>query len=149
MTTTTKRRLIWAIPSLLVAFASMEFFRPPLPAAGTGAGPAVWDDPDFDPRVGALLQRACADCHSDHTRWPWYARVNPSAWLVVNDVTRGRRQLNFSRDRTLRGDVLGDIHDALDDRSMPPKSYLMLHPEARLSTEDRALLIQWSLGDLK
>jgi hypothetical protein len=149
MMTTTKRRLTWAIPALLVVFALLQLFRPQLPAAGPSSGRAVWDDPDFDPRVAALLQRACADCHSDLTRWPWYAHVNPSAWLVVRDVTRGRRQLNFSRDKTLRGDVLGDIHDALDDRSMPPKSYLMLHPEARLSTEDRALLIQWSLGDLK
>lgn len=47
-------------------------------------------------RIEALLIRACYDCHSNRTRWPWYSRVAPVSWLVARDVTLGRKELNFS-----------------------------------------------------
>ncbi len=46
--------------------------------------------------VHAILERACYDCHSNRTRWPWYSSVAPVSWLVARDVRRGRKELNFT-----------------------------------------------------
>jgi len=49
-----------------------------------------------DPQVAGILDRACADCHSNKTRWPWYSHVAPVSWFVIDHVNHGRSHLNFS-----------------------------------------------------
>ncbi len=98
-------------------------------------GPA-WDSP----RTEALARRACFDCHSNETTWPWYSHVAPMSWLVQNHVDEGREHLNFSEfDRPQR-----DAHEAAEevaDEEMPPWNYVLLHPEARLSDAEKKELI--------
>jgi hypothetical protein len=85
-----------------------------------------------------LAVAACYDCHSNETRWPLYSYVAPMSWLVQRDVENGRRELNFSE---WDGDA-DDAADAVEDGSMPPRSYTLLHPDARLSGEERAALLR-------
>lgn len=99
------------------------------------------------PPVAAILRRACYDCHSNATRWPWYSRVAPLSWLIASHVAEGRRQLNFSawggyypNTRRRKFQWTGR---ALSAEKMPPWSYRLMHPGARLSAADRALLGQW------
>jgi hypothetical protein len=67
----------------------------------------------MDPAVMATLTRACNDCHSNHTEWPWYSNVAPVSWLVAHDVNEGREELNFSEWGASRekepGKLLGKI----------------------------------------
>jgi hypothetical protein len=103
------------------------------------------------PAVAGILRRACYDCHSDETRWPWYSRVAPISWIVVHHVTAGRRQLNFSEwdgylPRTRRH-KLEWMARAVRNEQMPPWSYRLIHPEARLSGADRAALTRWIESD--
>ena len=133
-----------AVGALLVA----QFFqptRPTPPAPPSGAGYAAIAP---DARVQDILKRACADCHSNETSWPWYARISPVSWMVAGDVERGRRQLNFSTARDLSDDQLGEIHDVVSFGDMPPKAYTLMHPEAKLTAAETALLKQWALGEL-
>ena len=113
---------------------------PPLNTAPTGelSAPAA---------VRSLLERSCYDCHSVQTRWPWYSHVAPMSWLIYRDVEQGRKQIDFS-DWTIyrpitRMHKLQWMGRALRQESMPPLSYLLLHPRARLTAEDRALLERW------
>lgn len=103
--------------------------------------PAVTDDAPWPSSESASLARAaCYDCHSNETDWPVYSYVAPMSWLVRHDVERGRDELNFS---TWGDDP--DVDDAVEsivDRSMPPRQYTVLHPDARLSSDDRALLVE-------
>ena len=97
--------------------------------------------------VNAILRRSCYDCHSNETRWPWYSHVAPSSWMVLHDVERGRKEVNFSQwggyyPRT-RQRKLEWMRRALEDRVMPPESYTLMHPGARLSADDRARLQRW------
>jgi len=98
--------------------------------------------------VLAVLQRSCFDCHSNHTRWPWYAYVAPVSWLVVNDVHEGRHEMNFTEwnraSARKRARVAAKVWDEVEEGKMPLPSYLRMHPEARLSEEDRALLRGWA-----
>jgi hypothetical protein len=98
-------------------------------------------------QIQALLTRACYDCHSNQTRWPWYSRVAPVSWLVARDVALGRKELNFSEWGTYypqtRRRKLQWMGRALRARSMPPWVYRLMHPGARLTGAERALLDRW------
>jgi hypothetical protein len=87
----------------------------------------------------ALAERACFDCHSNQTRWPWYSHVAPTSWLMQNHVDEGRRVLNFSEWN--RGyPEAGESAETVREREMPPRSYLLLHSEARLTDAEREQL---------
>ena len=98
----------------------------------------------------AILPRACYDCHSNATVWPWYSRVAPFSWLVGRDVREGRREVNFStwNRLTARPQVkkLKESWREVADGDMPPWFYVGVHRDARLSADDRAALRQWALG---
>jgi Haem-binding domain len=99
------------------------------------------------PAVEAVLRRACYDCHSNHTRWPWYSRLAPVSWLIARDVTLGRKEVNFSEWGSYypatRRRKLKWIGRALHEHKMPPCTYRLFHPGARLDQADRALLERW------
>ena len=98
--------------------------------------------------VSSVLQRACYNCHSNQTNWPWYSYVAPASWYLVRHVNRGRGDLNFSEwpvfDFEAQELTMDDIHKQIEKGRMPLKSYLLLHPEARLSEADREILLQWT-----
>ena len=109
--------------------------------------PPAKGDVSAPPGIEATLRRACYDCHSNETRWPWYTRVAPFSWLAAHDVELGRRQIDFSewgeyypatRKRKLRW-----MDRALRQEAMPPWSYRIFHSGARLTAEDRAALERW------
>ena len=98
-------------------------------------------------QIEALLTRACYDCHSNQTRWPWYSRVAPVSWLVARDVALGRKELNFSewgsyypQTRKRKLQWMGRV---LRERTMPPWAYRLMHPGARLTDAERATLDRW------
>ena len=100
------------------------------------------------PAVQALLQRACYDCHSNETRWPWYSQIAPMSFLIASDVTEGRRELNFStwsqyneRRKTRK---LKEIAEQVEKGKMPQWYYVSLHPDAPLSAADRELITKWA-----
>lgn len=96
----------------------------------------AWVDPDTQ----ALFTRACADCHSNETQWPWYSNVAPVSWLVQRHVQEGRQKFNvnvpgFGRDAD---EAAGQVRRG----KMPEPTYLPLHPEARLTDAERQQLIR-------
>jgi hypothetical protein len=97
----------------------------------------AWSSPD----VRTLAARACFDCHSNETRWPWYSNVAPASWLVQRDVDRGRARLNYSEWNRPQSEA-DDSAEAVAKGEMPPWFYLPLHPDARLSPGERARLIE-------
>ncbi len=95
-----------------------------------------WDSPD----TKAIAQRACYDCHSNETTWPWYSYVAPVSWRVAEHVEDGRRHLNFS-DWTQPNEDLDENIEVLEEGEMPLSDYLRLHPEAKLSESEKEQLI--------
>ena len=87
-----------------------------------------------------LAVAACYDCHSNETDWPWYSNVAPMSWLVQRDVDRGREAVNFSTWDRRQDEDGDDLAEAVADGSMPPRNYLLLHADARLSPEEEAAL---------
>jgi len=104
------------------------------------------------PQIESILQRACDDCHSDLTRWPWYSNVAPISWLVIDDVNSGRRQVNFSawlrRDTKNPAEYTRERFQAMCKQvqtgNMPLTAYLLIHRAARLSQGDIGMICQWT-----
>lgn len=97
--------------------------------------------------VMTLLKHACYDCHSNHTRYPWYANVQPVGWWMQDHVEEGRTELNFSEfgrwSDFERREVLDHCARLIEKGKMPLPSYLPMHPEARLTPKQKALLVHW------
>jgi hypothetical protein len=96
----------------------------------------------------STLRHACFDCHSDQTRWPWYARLPVASHLLARDVNEGRGQLNLSRwdeyNRFDRADMLDKMCERASSGKMPPWPYRMMHSEARLAANDITALCAWT-----
>lgn len=104
--------------------------------------PPVLAEPAWDsPQTRDLAVRACFDCHSNDTVWPWYSNVAPISWLVQRDVQEGRQSLNFSEWGQRRQDT-DEITKLVQNGEMPPKQFLILHPNARLTKTEKQQLIQ-------
>jgi len=138
----TLKKLEWvaalAVSVVLLAVQLVLVNRTNPPSLGTLAAP---------PQIDATLKRACYDCHSNETRWPWYSRVVPLSWFIVHDVTLGRKEVNFSEwgiyYSATRRRKLEWMGRALREENMPPWSYRLLHPGGRLTEAERAALQRW------
>ena len=98
--------------------------------------------------VKQLLQTSCYDCHSNHTIYPWYAHVQPFAWWLSSHIKDGKKRLNFSEfgllgDKKKKKKLKGIIEQLKEDE-MPLKSYLLIHTNAKLTTEQKAQIIEWA-----
>jgi Haem-binding domain len=102
----------------------------------------------MDPAVTATLTRACNDCHSNRTRWPWYSNVAPVSWLVARDVNEGREELNFSEWGASRekepGKLLGKICSEMKEGEMPMATYRLMHPQARITSAEAENVCRWA-----
>lgn len=104
-----------------------------------------------DPGAESLARAACYDCHSNETEWPAYSYVAPASWLVRRDVELGRDELNLSELDQGGGHELDDAAETIEEGSMPPRQYTLLHPGARLSDAEEQQLIaafQQAAGDV-
>ncbi|HEX7652255.1 MAG TPA: heme-binding domain-containing protein [Verrucomicrobiae bacterium] len=96
--------------------------------------------------VGERLRAACYDCHSHETQWPWYSRVPPLSYLITGHVNAGRARLDLSAwpaDSAAAARRLTAMAEALTTATMPLPAYLQWHPDARLTTVERATLATW------
>lgn len=131
-----------AFTSVVAVLVAMQFIQPARtnPASDSSASFEAVARPPAEVATG--LRRACGDCHSNQTIWPWYSRVAPVSWMIAQDVKEGRAHLNFSEwNRTGPGMEQPDMSEVCEEVQagrMPPKSYALLHPNTGLSTREVA-----------
>lgn len=133
---------------LLLAFILAQFFQP---EKNIHEGPSesdlllVMEVPD---QVADLLKNSCYDCHSNHTRYPWYDKISPVSWFLHRHVVEGKEALNFSEFGHLGQrkmiSALSGICEVIEDGSMPLVSYRLIHRNAALNDEDVTVICDWS-----
>ncbi len=130
----------------LVALLAVGLLAQLVPVDRTN--PPVTADLQAPEDVRAVLRRACYDCHSNETTWPWYSRVAPISWLVAHDVDEAREHMNFSTWGTLSADeqehLREEAWEEVEEGEMPLWFYVPLHAEAKLDDADRAVLQAWA-----
>ncbi len=98
--------------------------------------------------VQAVLTKACYDCHSNNTNYPWYSSIQPMGWLLANHIKQGKAVLNFSEfgsySKRKQLSKLTGIANSIKDNSMPIPSYKWMHKNGRLTNSEKELLIKWS-----
>jgi hypothetical protein len=120
-----------------------------VPYGRNHSNPPVLAEPRWDsPATRTLAAKACFDCHSNLTTWPWYSNVAPVSWLVQRDVDGGRSQFNFSEWNKPQDVSAGDAADAIRSGSMPPGIYTLMHPKARLSFAQKDALVKGLVATL-
>ena len=133
---------------LALGFIVLQFFRidktnPPVVQAETlEAVVAVPAD------VSQILGRACNDCHTNTTVYPWYSNIQPSGWFLKSHIDEGRQKLNFSVFNTYspqrKSKKLEEICEQVESKEMPLPSYLWIHSESKISESDAKALCDWT-----
>ena len=103
--------------------------------------PPVLAEPQWDsPATRELAVRACYDCHSNETVWPWYSNIAPVSWMVQNHIDEGRHKINFSEWGKRRQET-DELAESVSEGEMPMRSYLPMHPEAQLTAAEKQQLV--------
>ena len=109
-----------------------------IPYGKDHTNPPVMSEVQWDsPRTQELFNRACADCHSNETKYPWYSNIAPISWLIAHDIDEGREKMNVSMIGIQKKNKLKDAADEVKEGEMPIPPYLIAHPEARLSDAEK------------
>lgn len=129
---------------IVVVLVGIQLVQPARTNPRIVAGMSFAEAASPPPDVARVVGRACVNCHSYGTEWPWYSRVAPVSWLVVSDVNGGRRHVDLSNWKAYAPAQaqrkLGLMCDEVKDGGMPPWYFRMVHPEARLSAADVAAI---------
>lgn len=98
--------------------------------------------------VKSILAKACNDCHSNNTRYPWYAKIQPIHWWLNKHITGGKKNLNYDEytNRSLRYQYhkMEETIEMVKEGEMPLNSYTWTHKDARLSGEEKSKLVEWA-----
>jgi hypothetical protein len=134
--------------TILLVFIAMQFIRPAKNYSNAVQKNDMATNFNVPSNVAGILKTSCYDCHSNNTRYPWYANIQPVGWMLANHVKDGKDELNFndfttySKRRQLS--KIKSVQNSIKDGSMPLSSYTLLHHNAKLSEDRKALLIEWT-----
>jgi hypothetical protein len=126
---------------LILAFIGVQYIEV------ERTNPPVKADLQAPSDVKNIFRTSCYDCHSNQTKWPWYSKVAPVSWMIIDDVNEGRSHLNFSEWGNLLSDKKAELKkkilEELKDDEMPPGKYVYLHPGASLEITQKNTLFNW------
>ena len=146
--TKTRKIVKYTLIGLVVALLAIQLFHP-AKNINTASSPqdiaALYSVPDS---VHEVLAKACMDCHSNNTRYPWYNNVQPVAWWLNDHISEGKRELNFSefgaRPPEKQARKLKKLAKEVQEGGMPLSSYTWIHKDAILTEREKSMLINWA-----
>ena len=141
-----KKKVIFGLIAVLSIV--IQFIRPSLNKSDeqpTNKSLFALYNPPAD--VADIIIQSCMDCHSDNTIYPWYNKIEPAGWVLSHHITEGKEELNIDHfgDYTPREQKskLRSMKDQVHDGVMPLKSYKLLHKNARLTAQQKEVLMNW------
>jgi hypothetical protein len=141
-----QRKRKWLL-ILLVVFILMQCIQPARNQSGQVLQTDITKMFSIPPDVKRVLEVSCYDCHSNNTRYPWYAYIQPGGWWLAKHIKGGKEELNFSEfgaySHRRQINKLRSMENSLKDGTMPLSSYALLHKGARLTGGEKALVIAW------
>ena len=134
--------------TLLIIFVLIQFIHPAKNKSTADQPYSIAKAHNIPADVQAVLDKACMDCHSNNTRYPWYSKIQPVDWWLTNHINDGKKGLNFDEftNKSLRFQYnrLGDVIDLVKKNEMPLNSYTWIHKDAILTDAEKNSLINWS-----
>jgi len=133
---------------LIIVLVLIQFFRPAKNISIAKSTTDISNIYQMPNDVSLILDKACNDCHSNNTKYPWYFNIQPAAWWLDNHIREGKEELNFDEFATYAAarkyDKIKETKKEVDDGEMPISSYTLVHAEARLTDAEKQALTSWS-----
>lgn len=133
---------------LLFALVVIQFIRPEKNQSAEKTANDIVAMYPPDTETAALLDKACNDCHTNNTKYPWYSNIQPVAWWLADHVKEGKQHLNFSEFGTYRlrkqYHKMEEVIEQVKKGEMPLNSYTWTHGDARLTTEQKVQITGWA-----
>ncbi|MBZ0100325.1 MAG: heme-binding domain-containing protein [Taibaiella sp.] len=135
---------------LLIVLVVIQFIRPGRNISEVPSPNDIRVHYPIPANVESILKRACYDCHSNHTTYPWYTNIQPLGWWLQNHINEGKEELNFSEFAAYtpkKADhKLEEVVELVKKKEMPLKSYTYIHKGAVLTKEEIEILVDWANG---
>ena len=136
--------------ALLIVLAIIQFFRPEKNVSAQPSDQHISKVQPVPADVEAILKKACNDCHSNNTVYPWYNNIQPVAWWLNDHVQDGKKHLNFdvysSYNLRRQFHKMEEIEEQVKEGEMPMASYTWIHQDAKLTEAEKNTLINWSVA---
>jgi hypothetical protein len=146
-----RKAIRWIAATFVVLLVGTQFIRPARTNPIHDPARTLFAVRPVPSHVVQIFERACRDCHSNETRWPWYSNLAPVSWFVIDHVNHGRSHFNYSEwDRYQPEEAARLLKNACDlarEREMPLTSYTWMHGNARLSRADVDAICGWTNAD--
>lgn len=140
-----KKRMVLILVALLII---IQFIRPSRNLSANLSPNDISHHYKVSDTVAGILQRACNDCHSNNTRYPWYTNIQPVGMWMQHHVNEGKNELNFSEFATYtakrQNHKMEEVAEQVKKGEMPLNSYLWIHKDARLTDQEKEILISWA-----
>lgn len=145
-----KNAIKFTVLAFSVAFLSIQFFQIDKTNPAINEAETIDTVMNVPPDVKIILGKACNDCHTNNTRYPWYSYIQPNGWFLRSHVEEGRGELNFSvfatYDARKQAKKLEEICEEVRDGKMPLPSYTWIHRDAVLTESEKDALCSWANG---
>lgn len=132
---------------LLVILIIIQFLHPARNKSGQDMPNDISKMVAMPGEVQVMLKKACYDCHSNNTNYPWYTAIQPFHWFMNYHIQSGKEELNFNEFGTYtprrQQSKLRSIENSLKDGTMPLSAYTLIHRNAILSEAEKRLMINW------
>lgn len=135
------------LPGMLLVLILIQFIQPARNISGQVIQGDISEIITVPQEVKGILKRSCYDCHSNTTKYPWYANIQPFHWYLNGHIKSGKAALNFNEFGTYtqrrQGNKLRAIESSLKEGTMPLPAYVVLHRNAKLSEAQKSVLLKW------
>jgi hypothetical protein len=135
---------------LLAGLVIIQFFRPSRNKASGSQPHYIGNKYAIPSDVESILEKACNDCHSNNTNYPWYSKIQPVDWWLDDHIKDGKKHLNLDEytNRNLRYQYhkMEETVEMVKENEMPLESYTWIHKDAKLTAIERSLLTNWAQG---
>ena len=140
-----KKKIFLVILALLVI---IQFIRPARNVSTSVSANDITKHFTVPEDVNQILKRACNDCHSNNTIYPWYTNIQPVGWWMANHVKEGKGHLNFSEfggyTPKRQHHKLEEVVEMVKEGEMPLNSYTWVHKDAKLTEQEKVLMVNWA-----
>lgn len=142
-----KKVFKYLVVFFLLVLITIQFMPADLPENKSDISIDIVQTEKAPNEVKLILSKACYDCHSNQTVYPWYSKVAPVSWLIARDTRLGRDELNFSEwgelSKRKKVKILNNIVEEVEDKKMPLKIYTVVHRDAVLTQHEIEILSTW------
>ena len=144
------KKIILGIAVLLVV---IQFFRPEKNSSSAPSANNIAKKYNTPNEVKVILDKACNDCHSNNTKYPWYSNFQPVAWWLDHHVDEGKGEINFDEFLTYppkkARHKMEEVNEMVKEGEMPLNSYTWVHKDAVLTQAEKLILAEWAVATMK